>query len=100
MELILIIVLVVLVFGGGGYWGRSRAHWCSIHPPDVVQALSSCSSSHGDAPHYRRRDRQADALNEYAIAESLRGILVDEQDSLFALATALDIDAPDPGIAD
>ena len=50
--------------------------------------------------HYRRRVRQADALNEYAIAESLRAILVDEQDHLIALATALGIDAPDPGIAD
>lgn len=50
--------------------------------------------------HYRRRVRQADSLNEYAIAESLRGILVEEQDHLIALATALGIDAPDPGIAD
>jgi len=50
--------------------------------------------------HYRRRVRQADSLNEYAIAESLRGILVEEQDHLIALATALGIDPPDPGIAD
>jgi bacterioferritin len=50
--------------------------------------------------HYRRRVKQADELNEYAIAESLRGILVDEQDHLIALATALGIDPPDPGIAD
>jgi len=49
---------------------------------------------------YRRRVRQAEALNEYAIAESLRGILVEEQDHLIALATALDMDPPDPGIAD
>src|SRR5438105_5084659 len=35
--------------------------------------------------HYRRRVRQADSLNEYAIAESLRGILVEEQDHLIAL---------------
>ena len=49
---------------------------------------------------YRRRVRQADELNEYAIAESLRGILVDEQDHLIALATALGIDPPDAGIAD
>jgi bacterioferritin len=49
---------------------------------------------------YRRRVRQADSLNEYAIAESLRGILVQEQDHLIALATALGIDPPDPGIAD
>src|ERR1700692_3039940 len=33
---------------------------------------------------YRRRVRQADELNEFAIAESLRGILVDEQDHLTA----------------
>jgi bacterioferritin len=33
---------------------------------------------------YRRRVRQADELNEFAIAESLRGILVEEQDHLYA----------------
>src|SRR5450432_570929 len=50
--------------------------------------------------HYRRRVKQADALNEFAIAESLRTILVQEQDHLSALATALGIDPPDAGIAD
>jgi bacterioferritin len=49
---------------------------------------------------YRRRVRQADALNEFAIAESLRGILMQEQDHLISLATALGIDPPDAGIAD
>jgi bacterioferritin len=49
---------------------------------------------------YRRRIKQAEALNEFAIAESLRQILVQEQDHLVALATALGIDAPNPGIAD
>ena len=50
--------------------------------------------------NYRRRVKQADELNEFAIAESLRGILVQEQDHLISLATALGVDAPDPGIAD
>lgn len=50
--------------------------------------------------NYRRRIKQADALNEFAIAETIREILLDEQDHLIALATALGIDAPDPGIAD
>ena len=50
--------------------------------------------------HYRRRVKQADELNEFAIAESLRSILVEEQDHLTALATALGIDPPNPGIAD
>ncbi len=49
---------------------------------------------------YRRRVKQADELNEFAIAESLRDILIDEQDHLIALATALGIDPPDAGIAD
>jgi bacterioferritin len=49
---------------------------------------------------YRRRVKQAEELNEYSIAESLRGILVQEQDHLIALATALGIDPPNPGIAD
>jgi len=50
--------------------------------------------------NYRRRVKQAETLNEFSIAEGLRGILVQEQDHLIALATALGIDAPDPGIAD
>jgi bacterioferritin len=50
--------------------------------------------------NYRRRVKQADALDEFAIAESLRSILVEEQDHLIGLATALGIDPPNPGIAD
>ncbi len=50
--------------------------------------------------NYRRRVKQADELNEYAIAESIREILMQEQDHLIALATALGIDPPNPGIAD
>lgn len=49
---------------------------------------------------YRRRVKQAEALNEFSIAESVRSILVQEQDHLVALATALGIDPPNPGIAD
>ena len=50
--------------------------------------------------NYRRRVKQADSLNEFAIAESIREILMQEQDHLIALATALGIDPPNPGIAD
>jgi bacterioferritin len=49
---------------------------------------------------YRRRVRQVDELNEFALGEDIREILRDEQDHLNALATALGIDTPDPGIAD
>jgi bacterioferritin len=49
---------------------------------------------------YRRRVRQCDELNEFALSESIREILMQEQDHLIALATALGIDPPNPGIAD
>jgi bacterioferritin len=49
--------------------------------------------------NYRRRVKQADALDEFALGEDLREILRDEQDHLNALATALGEDTPDPGIA-
>jgi len=50
--------------------------------------------------NYRRRVRQADTLNQFALGEDLREILRDEADHLNALATALGEDTPDPGIAD
>ena len=49
---------------------------------------------------YRRRLKQAEELNEYALSETIRTILIDEQDHLVSLATALGIDPPQPGIAD
>jgi bacterioferritin len=49
--------------------------------------------------NYRTRVRQADAMGEFALSEVLREILVQEQDHLTDLATALGIDAPDPGVA-
>lgn len=45
--------------------------------------------------NYRVRVRQCEALGEYAIAEHLRQILVEEQDHQIELATALGEDAPD-----
>ena len=50
--------------------------------------------------HYRRRLKQCDALDEFALGETIRGILIEEQDHLVALATALGIDPPNPGIAE
>ena len=49
---------------------------------------------------YRRRLKQAEELNEYALSETIRTILIDEQDHLVSLATALGTDPPQPGIAD
>jgi bacterioferritin len=43
---------------------------------------------------YRERVRECDALGEYAIAEHIRGILINEQDHLIELASALGEDPP------
>ena len=47
--------------------------------------------------NYRVRVRQCESLGEYALAEQIRRILVEEQDHLIDLATALGIDAPTVG---
>ncbi|HEX4426150.1 MAG TPA: ferritin-like domain-containing protein [Terriglobales bacterium] len=47
--------------------------------------------------NYRIRVRQCEALGEFALAEQIRQILVDEQDHQIDLATALGEDVPDVG---
>jgi bacterioferritin len=44
--------------------------------------------------NYRQRIRQAEAMGEFALAETLRDIIVEEQDHEIDLATALGIDVP------
>lgn len=45
--------------------------------------------------HYRVRVRQCEALQEYAMAEEIRQILIQEQEHQIDLATALGIEVPD-----
>ncbi len=45
--------------------------------------------------NYRERVRQCEALGEYALAEQIRGILVNEQEHQMDLATALGKNVPD-----
>jgi bacterioferritin len=44
--------------------------------------------------NYRDRIRQADDMGEFALSETLRDIIVQEQDHMIDLATALGIDVP------
>lgn len=44
---------------------------------------------------YRERVRECEVIGEYAIAEHIRGILLNEQDHLIELASALGEDPPD-----
>ncbi len=45
--------------------------------------------------NYRVRVRQCEALGEFAMAEHIRSILVNEQEHQIDLATALGVDVPD-----
>src|SRR4029453_10962112 len=47
--------------------------------------------------NYRDRIRQCEALGEFAMAEQIREVLVQEQDHQIDLATALGIEVPDVG---
>ena len=44
--------------------------------------------------NYRQRIRQCEALDEFAMAEQIREILVQEQEHLIDLATALGVEVP------
>jgi bacterioferritin len=46
--------------------------------------------------NYRTRIRQAEAMGEFALAEKLRQIIVEEQDHEIDLASALGIEVPHP----
>jgi len=50
--------------------------------------------------NYRQRIRQAEAMGEFALAEVLREIIVEEQDHAIDLATALGVDVPHEEIAE
>jgi bacterioferritin len=45
--------------------------------------------------NYRERVRQCEALGEYALAEIIREILIEEQDHQIDLASALGVEVPD-----
>ncbi|MCX5659899.1 MAG: ferritin-like domain-containing protein, partial [Planctomycetota bacterium] len=45
--------------------------------------------------HYRTRLKQAESLEEYALSEIIREILIEEQDHAIELATALGIEVPE-----
>lgn len=52
------------------------------------------NNEHETIRHYRERIQQADAMGEFALGEVLRKIILQEQDHLTELATALGIDTP------
>jgi len=63
---------------------------------DAVDMLRADLDNENDTVRaYRERVRQAEALGEFAIAEQIREILIQEQEHQIDLATALGEDVPD-----
>ena len=65
----------------------------SEKPKDMLQF--DLDNENETIRNYRVRVRQCEELGEYAMAEHIRQILVQEQDHQIALATALGKDVPD-----
>ncbi len=62
---------------------------------DAKEMLRADLKNEGDTiRNYRERVRQCEELGEYAMAEQIRQILVDEQDHQIDLATALGEEVP------
>ncbi len=62
----------------------------------VVMLRADLENERETIAHYRQRIRQAEALEEFALSEVLRAIIVQEQDHEMDLCDALGIDVPVP----
>ena len=65
----------------------------SAKPKDMLRF--DLSNENETIRNYRERVRQCEQLGEFAMAEQIRGILVNEQDHQIDLATALGQEPPD-----
>ena len=78
---------------GGQPTVTSKPVRVSDDPRDMLQF--DLEAENDTIRNYRQRVRQCEALGEYAMAEHIREILVDEQDHQIELATALGKNIPD-----
>ena len=60
----------------------------------VVMLRTDLENERQTVGHYRERIRQAEAMGEFALSETLRDIIVQEQEHEIDLASALGIDVP------
>ena len=67
-----------------------RSVQTSDHPAEMLRI--DLANENETVCRYRERVRQCEAMGEYAVAEQLRAILVDEQEHQIDLATALGTD--------
>ena len=86
------------LFGGGAFPDKSS----TVTPKPVKTSEKAREMLRFDLDNenetirnYRERVRQCETLGEFAMAEQIRQILIDEQDHQIDLATALGEDPPD-----
>jgi bacterioferritin len=60
----------------------------------VVMLRADLENERETVGRYRERIRQAETMGEFALSETLRGIIVQEQEHEIDLASALDINVP------
>jgi bacterioferritin len=60
----------------------------------IVMLRADLENERETVGRYRERIQQAEAMGEFALSETLRGIIVQEQEHEIDLASALDIDVP------
>ncbi len=73
-----------------------KAVLTSTDPATMLRA--DLENERATVGRYRERIRQAEAMGEFALSETLRGIIVQEQEHEIDLAAALDIEVP-PALA-
>ena len=82
---------------GGQPQGPPKPVQLSSDPRDMLQFdLNAEVETIG---HHRTRVRQCEALGEFALAEHIRGTLVQEQDHEIVLANALGVAIPDASLS-
>jgi len=60
----------------------------------IVMLRADLENERATVGRYRERIRQAEAMGEFALSETLRAIIVQEQEHEISLAAALDIEVP------
>jgi bacterioferritin len=60
----------------------------------IVMLRADLENERTTVGRYRERIRQAEAMGEFALSETLRAIIVQEQEHEISLAAALDIEVP------
>ena len=73
--------------------GTAKAVTLAEKPTDMLRA--DLDNENETVRNYRERIRQCEAIGEFAMAEQIRTILVQEQDHQIDLATALGVEVPD-----